>query len=230
VLDRREAQKQAAAKTAVSHVESGMVLGLGTGSTMFYAVVEIGERIAAGALTDIVGIPTSQKTATQAAAHGIPLGTLVAHPVVDLAIDGADEVDPRLNLVKGLGGALLREKQVARVARRFVVIVDEGKLVEGLGTRAPLPVEVARDGWQPEMEWLARLGCAPVLRGGASPFVSDNHNFILDCRFANGIADAKALAAALDARAGVLAHGLFLDMASEVVVAGESGLRILRRE
>ena len=230
MTDGREAQKQAAAKAAVKYVQNGMVLGLGTGSTAFYVIQEIGERWRAGSLTNIVGIPTSEKTATQVASYGIPLGTLRSHPEVDLAIDGADEVDPTLELVKGLGGALLREKQVESAARRFVVVVDEGKLVPRLGTKAPLPVEVDRASWEREAMWLEGFGCTPVLRGGDAPFLTESSNFILDCSFASGIADCTALGRALDAHAGVLAHGLFLGMASEVVIAGAGGIRSLRRE
>jgi ribose 5-phosphate isomerase A len=224
-----ELKKQAAVH-AVREVRSGMVLGLGTGSTTAYAVAAIGETWRAGALTDVVGIPTSDRTAEQARSYGIPLSDLTAHPRVDLAIDGADEVDPSLDLIKGLGGALLREKQVELAAARFIVIVDDSKLVERLGSHAPLPVEVERESWRDQIPALAVLGCQPVLRGGEDqPFVTDNGNYILDCRFAGGI-DGPEVAAALDERPGVLAHGLFLGMASEVVVAGAGGLRVLTRE
>jgi ribose 5-phosphate isomerase A len=194
-------------------------------------VARIGELWQAGELADLVCVPTSDRTAEQARGYGLPLTDLATTPRVDLAIDGADEVDPALDLIKGLGGALLQEKRVEKVAHHFIVVVDESKLVDKLGTRGPLPVEVAAPSWQDEAAWLSTLGCEASLRGGqASPYVSDNGNYIVDCRFANGIDDAAALAAALDERPGVLEHGLFLGMANEVIVAGEVGIRVLRRE
>jgi ribose 5-phosphate isomerase A len=222
--------KRQAAERAVQEVRSGMILGLGTGSTTAFAVTAIGELLGRGELRDLVGVPTSERTAEQARGLGIPLATLTEHARVDLAIDGADEVDPDLDLIKGLGGALLREKQVERVADRFIVIVDDSKLVSRLGTRAPLPVEVERSRWQSLLEPLAALGCEPSVRGGErAPFVTDNGNAIIDCRFAGGIEDPSAVAAVLDAIPGVLAHGLFLGMADEVVVAGADGVRVLSR-
>lgn len=226
-----DAQKRAAAQAAVERVRSGMVIGLGTGSTTAHAVARIGELWQAGSLVDLVGVPTSERTAEQARRYGLPLANLDAKPRVDLAIDGADEVDTRLDLIKGLGGALLREKRVERVADHFVVVVDESKLVDKLGTRSPLPVEVGVTRWQEEADWLATLGCEAILRGGKeTPFVTDNGNYIVDCRFPRGIDAATALAAALEERAGVLEHGLFLGMANEVIVAGEAGIRVLKRE
>jgi ribose 5-phosphate isomerase A len=223
--------KERAALEAVQEVKSGQILGLGTGSTTRFAVIAIGEAYRAGRLERIVGVSTSDATAELAAQYGIPLDPLEKHPAIDLAIDGADEVDPRLDLIKGLGGALLREKAVEVRARRFLVIVDESKLVPKLGTKAPLPVEVVRADAATLAETLAaRESCAPTLRGGeASPFVTDNGNLILDCRFGSGIADPAALAARLDADPRVKAHGLFLRMASEVIVAGADGTRRLRR-
>ncbi len=164
---------------------------------------------------------------------GHPLAAIDAHAHLDLAVDGADEVDPGLELIKGLGGALLREKAVELRARRLVVIVDETKLVPRLGTKAPLPVEVDRQGWAQVAERLqAELGCIPAIRGGPDqPFATDNSNYILDCRFANGIADPRAVASRLDRDPQVRAHGLFLGMASQVIVAGADGtIRKLERE
>jgi ribose 5-phosphate isomerase A len=223
--------KQQAAVHAVDFVEDGMVLGLGTGSTTAYAIDELGARIASGKLRDVVGVPTSEGTSYRAQTLGIPLTTLVEHPVLDLVIDGADEVDPQLDLIKGLGGALLREKIVAIASRRFVTIVDESKLVRQLGTRGPLPVEVTQFAWQAHAHWLAGLGCRADLRREANgdPYVTDNHNYIIHCTFPDGIPDARRLNEVLHARPGILEHGLFLDIATEVVVAGESGVRILKR-
>lgn len=208
-----------------------MVVGLGTGSTSRLAVAAIGQRLRAGSLSGIVGIPTSEATAAQAREEGIPLGDLAYHPLVDLAIDGADEVDPNLDLVKGWGGALVREAIVERAAARFVVIVDESKVVERLGTRGPLPVEVVPFAWRAQARWLAdTLGCEVARREDADgPFVTDNHNYILNCRFPAGITDPAAVAAALGDRPGVAGHGLFLGLATEAFVGAADGVRRLSR-
>ena len=223
--------KQIAAVRAVDHVQNGMVLGLGTGSTTAYAIDELGARIADGRLRNVIGVPTSEATARRAQALGIPLTTLVEQPLLDLVIDGADEVDPQLDLIKGLGGALLREKIVAVAARRFITIVDESKLVPRLGTRGPLPVEVTQFAWEAHARWLSGLGCRAELRRHAdgAPYVTDNGNYIIHCTFPDGIADPKALDAQLHARPGILEHGLFLGLATEVIVAGQDGVRILKR-
>jgi len=224
-----ESLKKAAAEKAVEQVKSGMVLGLGTGSTTRFAVAKIGQLWQTGSLRNIVAIPTSEATAQQAKEYGIPLATLAEQPVVDVAIDGADEVDPRLNLIKGLGGALLREKMVEVAAKRFIVIVDASKLVDKLGTRGPLPVEVVKFGWQAQRRWLQSLGCRPALRGGElDPFVTDNCNYIIDCTFPAGIDAPASLAATLRNRVGVVEHGLFLEMASEVIVAKADGIESIR--
>jgi ribose 5-phosphate isomerase A len=220
--------KKAAAEKAVEQVKSGMVLGLGTGSTTHYAIAKIGELWQAGHLTDIRCIPTSEDTVQAARHYQLPLTDLNEQPVIDLAIDGADEVDPQLNLIKGLGGALLREKIVETAARSFVVIVDESKVVQKLGTHAPLPVEVVQFGWKVQLHWLAGLGCLPALRGGESdPFITDNGNYIIDCKFPHGIADPTGLAARLASRPGVIEHGLFLGLASQVIIAKLEGLHFL---
>lgn len=222
--------KKQAAEKAVELVESGMVLGLGTGSTTKFAVTQIGRLWQDGDLTDIVGIPTSEATAALAKAYGIPLATLDQHPKIDLAIDGADEVDPHFDLIKGLGGAHFREKMVETAAERFVVVVDDSKLVDRLGTRSPLPVEVATFSWKAHLPWLESLGCRPVLRGGEQePYVTDNGNYIIDCAFPSGIDDPADLASKLTNRVGVVEHGLFLNMATDVVVAGKEGVRFLEK-
>lgn len=224
-----ERLKKEAAEKAVEQVRSGMVLGLGTGSTMSYAIAKIGELWQAGKLTNIVGIPTSMRTAAQAKEYQIPLSTLDEHPVIDLAIDGADEVDPNLNLIKGLGGALLREKMIEAAAHYFIVIVDGTKIVEKLGTHAPLPVEVTQFAWKAHARWLENLGCTTTLRGSETrPFVTDNGNYILDCIFPNGIDHPIELAAALRDRTGIIEHGLFLNMANEIIIAESSGLRFMK--
>jgi ribose 5-phosphate isomerase A len=192
----------------------------------------LGERLASGHLEDVVGVPTSERTATRAAALGIPLQELHQAQPLDLAVDGADEVDPRLQLVKGLGGALLREKMIVQAAERFVVIVDDGKRVERLGTRNDLPVEVVRFGWQSHVAWLEDAGIRAALRwdDDGEPYVTDNGNHILHLSFDDGIEDPSALERFLKRRAGVVETGLFLNMASRVVVAAEDGITVLVRE
>jgi ribose 5-phosphate isomerase A len=226
-----EAQKRQAAERAVEFVEPGMVVGLGHGSTALFAVRRIAELISRGDLTEVVGVPCSKAVEAEAERLGIPLTDLEDHPVVDLTIDGADEVDPDLNLIKGGGGALLREKIVAQASRREVIVVDEAKLSPVLGTRWPVPIEVLRFGWRPELEFLSNLGVNADLRlwDHDTPFESDQGNFILDANF-GPIDQLQELAATLDGRAGIVGHGLFLGLATEVVVAGSEGLRILPAE
>lgn len=221
--------KRQAAERAVEAIRSGMVVGLGTGSTAVFAVRRIGELLAAGGLRDIVGIPTAEVTAREAERAGVPLGTLDDHPTIDLTIDGADEIDPQLNLIKGLGGALLREKIVAASSRRFIIIADETKLVERLGTRAPAPVEVIPFARRPVADYLASLGAAVVERQREGrTFITDEGNIILDCRFAEPF-DPPEMGRLIRARPGVVEHGLFLGMATEAVVAGASGVVVMKK-
>ncbi len=226
----REDLKEQAALRAVAEVTSNMVVGLGTGSTAVHAVRALGQRLADGRLVNIVGIPTSTTTAREARTAGIPLGDLADYPVVDLTIDGADEVDPRLDLIKGLGGALLREKVVAAASRRNIVVVDDAKLVARLGERAPVPVEVIPFARAPVEAYLRSLALRPVLRLDAAgqTFVTDEGNHILDAH-AGPIADPVWLADALRQRPGVVEHGLFLGLATQVVVASAEGVRLLER-
>ena len=222
--------KERAAARAVEAVKSGMLLGLGTGSTATYAIKMIGERLRDGQLQDIVGIPTSEATENLALELGIPLTTLHDHPVLDLTIDGADEVDPQLTLIKGMGGALLHEKIVARATRRELIIVDESKLVDVLGTQAPVPVEVIPFGWGTYLEPLRDLGCQPTLRlSGEQPFVTDEGNYIIDCRFSR-IDDPVRLERELNLIPGVVENGIFIGLASAVLVASPSGVRELKRQ
>jgi ribose 5-phosphate isomerase A len=220
-----EELKKAVAEKAVEQVKSGMVLGLGTGSTTRFAIIKIGELWQAGELTDVVGIPTSEGSASLARQYGIPLTTLFENPVIDLAIDGADEVDPHFNVIKGLGAALLREKMVELTARHFIVVVDERKVSRRLGLVSPLPLEVTQFGWRHQARWLTEhINCTPVLRGGeANPVITDNGNYLLDCTFTDGISDPAALALELQARPGIVEHGLFLGMAHEILVATSNG-------
>jgi ribose 5-phosphate isomerase A len=223
--------KRAAALRAIEYITSGTVIGLGTGSTVRPLLALLGERLAAGALRDVVAVPTSEDTATRCRALGIPLTTLDEHPELALAMDGADEVGPRLDLIKGLGGALLREKLVARAAKRFVIVADTSKRVRKLGTRSPVPVEVVRFGWSTHLAFFGKLGAEPALRRTAAgaPFVTDDGHLIVDCRFPRGITDPRAVARALARRPGIVEDGLFLGMAHVAVVAGANGVTVLKR-
>jgi ribose 5-phosphate isomerase A len=223
------ALKAAAAEGAVEQeVRSGMRLGLGTGSTAVLTLESIAARLRDGRLADLAGVPTSEATAAHARKLGIALVTLDQAPALDVTIDGADEIDPSLRLIKGLGGAQLREKVVACASARMVVVADESKLVEQLGDRAPLPVEVVPFA-RPVCERLLRgLGWAPELRtvGSGAAFVTDEGNNILDCR-REAWSDPEALAAAVDAVPGVVAHGFFLGIARTAYVATSDGVRVL---
>jgi ribose 5-phosphate isomerase A len=229
-LSHTEQLKRAAAERAVALVESGMRLGLGTGSTARHVLDVIGERLRDGTLTGIVGVPTSTATYDYAQTLGIPLGTLDDHPRLDLAIDGADEVDPHLQLIKGLGGALLWEKIVESASSRLVIVVDESKLVGRLGDRTPLPVEVVPFGWRSHVEFFHELGAEPTLRltANGEPLVTDGKHYIVDCRFHDGIADPGAVEHELAHRVGIVECGLFVDMATEVIVAGDD-VKVLTR-
>ncbi len=220
--------KRAAAEASLKHVKDGMVLGLGTGSTARYVLEGLARRISGEGL-NVSGVPTSLATAEAARLLGIPLTSLEERPILDLAIDGADEVDPRLDLIKGFGGALFREKIVAAAARKFIVVVDASKLVPRLGTRSPVPVEVHQFGWRATQAQVEALGASVTLRrrGDGEVFHTDNDNHILDARFGPIRSPAK-VAASLDAIPGVVGHGLFLKMADVVLAASEKGVRTLR--
>jgi ribose 5-phosphate isomerase A len=222
----RDAQKRAAAEAAAALIEDGMAVGLGTGSTAYFAIEALIQRIRQG--LRIVGIPTSERSAAQARAGGIPLTSFADHRRLDITIDGADEIaGGSLNLIKGLGGALLREKIVAAASDRLVIVADARKLVKRLGGTARLPVEVVPFGWQTTSERLARLGGTPVLRGGdASPFRTDGGNLILDCEFGL-IDDPAALDQAISQTVGVVETGLFIGMACMAMVADHTGVHHL---
>ena len=222
--------KEQAAREAVAHVESGMVLGLGTGSTAGYFLELLGQRLRNGELHDIVGVPTSQGSAERARALGIPLSSLAQHSRLDLAVDGADEVDPDLNLIKGLGRALLREKIVEIHAERFIVVADESKLVPRLGA-GPLPVEIVPFGAEVHVRWLADLADRAELwcEADGSPIMTDNGNYLARCWFSDGIADPYSLARTLADRPGIVEHGLFLGMAHAAIIASPQGTRSLSR-
>jgi ribose 5-phosphate isomerase A len=223
--------KQRAAEYGAELVQSGMVLGLGSGSTATLMVQAIGRKLRAGTLSNIQGVPTSSAIAGVARESGVPLTTLDEHPALDLDLDGADEVDPELNLIKGLGGALLWEKIVASASRRLVILADESKLVRRLGTKAPLPVEVVPFGWKSHAACIESLGGAPRLRlaGSDRPYVTDEGNYILDCRF-DGIPDPAEVERRLLLRPGVVGTGLFLGMTEQVLVGTGTGVKVLKRE
>lgn len=222
--------KKQAAERAVDFVEPGMVIGLGHGSTAAFALRRIAQLLQEGQLYDIVGVPCSAEVEVNAQELGIPLTTLDAPPTIDLTIDGADEVDQDLNLIKGGGGALLREKIVAQASQREIIVVDETKLSPALGTQGPLPVEVSPFGWRSQASFLESLGAEVALRrrDDQTIFQTDQRNLILDCQF-GPISDPTRLAARLQERAGILEHGLFLGLATDVIVGSEEGLRHMKR-
>ncbi|MYB99400.1 MAG: ribose-5-phosphate isomerase RpiA [Gemmatimonadetes bacterium] len=223
--------KSMAGRAAALSVASGMRLGLGTGSTVAHFLEHLGARMARGELSGVVGVPTSVRTEKAARRLGIALAALEEVGTLDLTVDGADEVEPGLDLVKGLGGALLREKMVAQSSARMLVIVDDSKLVGRLGEIAPVPVEVVPFGHASHMGWLKDLGAEPRVRDGSNgrPYRTDNGNLIVDCRFPGGIEDPAGLERRLARRAGVVESGLFLEMATEAVVAGAGGVRRMKR-
>ncbi|MBA3915916.1 MAG: ribose-5-phosphate isomerase RpiA [Acidobacteriales bacterium] len=225
-----EEYKRHAAEHAVQYVQSGMAVGLGTGSTAVFATRAIGARLRSGRLQDIVAFATSKATYAEASRNGIPLLPDNLPRALDLTIDGADEVDPQLNLIKGGGGALLREKLVAQATAREIIVVDESKLSPCLGTHFALPLEVLPYGWKSQQRFLEALGAKIKVRltpaGGECR--TDQGNLLLDCDF-GPIADAYSLAQKLEARAGIVEHGLFLGLTQMVVVSGPGGTRELHR-
>jgi len=227
----RDALKKLAGEKAVEYVEAGMVVGLGYGSTAIHALRLIGELIRQGELERIQAIPTADFIAEEAHRAGIPLTSLDEHPRIDVTIDGADEVDPTLNLIKGGGGALLREKIVAQATLLEIIVIDEQKLSPVLGTNFDLPVEIIPFGRRPLEEYLRSLGAEPKVREktDGTRYVTDGGNYILDCHF-GAIDDPYELSEELKRRAGIVEHGLFLDLASEVIIAANEGIRSLKRD
>ena len=220
--------KRQAAEYAVGFVESGMVVGLGGGTTARMAVRHLAALYCARKLERILAVPCGVAVEEEARRLGIPLAVLEDRPVIDLTIDGADEVTERKELIKGGGGALLREKIVAQASRREIIIVDARKLSPRLGLRAPLPVEVIPFGWRSQAEYLESLGATLTVRLTpiGDPFRTDQGNYILDCDF-GPLDNPAALAEKLQSRAGIVEHGLFLGLASEVIIAGEAGIRVI---
>jgi ribose 5-phosphate isomerase A len=222
--------KRMAAERAAGFLSGVKVLGLGTGSTAAHFAEVIAERREAGELAELIAVPTSIQTQRLAEKLGIPLSTLEQHRRLDLTVDGADEVDPNLDLIKGHGGALTREKIVASASTRMVVIVDESKIVKRLGERFTVPVEVVQFGWQVTCDRLTEIGATWALREtDAGPYVTDQGNYIVDCEFGAALAEPGPIALAINNVPGVVEHGLFLDIADHVVVAAEGGVRVLDR-
>lgn len=223
--------KHAAAAAALASVQDSMILGLGSGSTTRIFIDLLGAKVQNGELRELLCVPTSEFSAQQARQWGISLTSLDEVDHLDLVVDGADEVDPQLNLIKGLGKALLREKLVEVHARRLVIIVDESKLVQRLGQRGPLPVEITPFGAQATLRWLRGVATRAELwrLDDGSPLVTDNGNYYVRCWFDGGIEQPDALAQRLNAWPGVVENGLFLHMATEVVVASPTGIQLLER-
>jgi ribose 5-phosphate isomerase A len=228
--ERLTAYKQAAAHEAVSYLRPGMIVGLGHGSTAAFAVQRIAEMLRERSIKDILCIPCSMQVERTAQGLGIPLTTLDEHPVIDITIDGADEVDPRRNLIKGGGGALLREKIVAQASRREVIIVDESKLSPVLGTRCAVPVEVVPFGLAVHKAYIESLGASVSIRAHKDGiFRTDQGNAVLDCVF-GPIDQPEKLSHALKRHAGIVEHGLFLGIAIDIIVSGASGITHLAAE
>jgi len=223
-------KRDAADRAVADFVRSGMVVGLGTGSTAIFATRRIGALLADATLTDIVGVPTAIATGDEARRVGVPLLGDDVPWEIDVTIDGADEVDPELNLIKGGGGALLREKLVAQASAQEIIVVDESKRSPCLGTRFALPVEVVGFGLATTRRAIERLGARVEVRRGADgeAVITDQGNAILDCQF-GPIAAADALASALAAHAGVVEHGLFLGITNVLVVSGAAGVEVISR-
>ncbi len=222
--------KKQVAEKAVEFLKDGMIVGLGTGTTTRFALLKISELINQGKLRRIIGIPSSRQTSQLAKRLGIPLGELNDHPSIDVTIDGADEIDPQLNMIKGGGGALLREKIIIQASKRVIIIVDESKLSKRLGKKFPVPVEVLPFCWKCEAQFLESIHARVILRQvkNGKVFKTDQNNYILDAYFGQ-IKQPEDLVKKLSQRAGILGHGIFLELATDVIVAGKKGISHHRR-
>ena len=215
--------KKIAAEKATEEIRAGTVVGLGTGSTVYYALLKIGTMVRDG--LDIIGIPTSSGTEKIAIEQGIPLSTLAAHPTIELTIDGADEVDMSLNLIKGGGAALVREKIIANASKRILIVVDESKVSRVLGTSFALPVEIVQFGWEATKRVVDKICGQSKLRGGIqNPLITDNGNYILDCHF-DGIPEPEKIELQLNNIPGVVENGIFVNRADKVIIGTSSGIR-----
>jgi ribose 5-phosphate isomerase A len=217
----KDSQKKLAGEKAIEYITDGMIVGLGTGSTTQFFIKKIGEEIKKG--LDIKCIPTSLSTEKLAQDLEIPLSCLSKHQIIDITIDGADQVDPDLNLIKGGGGALLREKIVASCSKKVIIVVDESKMVKKLSY--PLPVEVLPFGWKSTRKKLERLGLVASLRINKKTFVTDNNNFIIDCRYQQVT---EELETKINMIPGVIEHGFFRNMVNEVVIGTKKGIKKIK--
>ena len=221
----KEHLKKIAAEKATEEIRDDMVVGLGTGSTVYYALLKLGKMVRNG--LNIIGIPTSDGTEKIAIEQGIPLSTLAVHPTIELTIDGADEVDAHLNLIKGGGAALVREKIIANASKRILIVVDESKVSRVLGTSFALPVEIVQFGWQATQHTVNQICGHSELRGGTeNPLKTDNGNYILDCHF-DGIAEPEKVELALNNIPGVVENGLFVNRADKIIIGTSSGTRFM---
>jgi ribose 5-phosphate isomerase A len=219
--------KKSAAEFAVNEfVRSNMIVGLGTGSTAIFALYKIAELLKQGILKNVKGIPSSNQIEMEAKSLGIPLTDLNEHQIIDVTIDGADEVDPDMNLIKGGGGALLREKIIAQASKREIIVVDDKKLSEKLGTKWPVPIEVIPFGWESQAEFVKSIGANPSLRkiDSGMPFTTDQGNYILDLHI-GPINNLISFTETLNSRAGIVEHGLFINIATDLVIASEQDIQ-----
>lgn len=220
-----EQQKKVAAEKATEEIREGMVVGLGTGSTVYYALLKIGMMVRNG--LNIIGVPTSVGTEKIAIEQEIPLSTLAAHSTIELTIDGADEVDAHLNLIKGGGAALVREKIIANASRRIVIVVDDSKISRVLGTSFALPVEIVQFGWESTKREVDRVCGQSEIRGGiTNPLITDNGNYILDCNF-DGIQEPEKVELQLNNIPGVVENGIFVNRADKVIIGTSDGIRYM---
>lgn len=223
----KEELKKLAGEKAVEYIEDGMIVGLGTGSTVEYTIKALGKIVRDG--LDIKGIPTSMHTRKLALEEKIPLTTLEENPVIDITIDGADEVDSELNLIKGGGGALTREKIIAYHSQKEIIVIDDSKVVKALGIDFPLPVEILKFGYTSTQKQLESFGCTTDLRKIVDePFITDNSNYIVDCEFER-ITNAEELEKEINNIPGVVENGLFIGLVSKVIVGGKQGITTLER-
>ncbi len=223
----REHQKKIAAEKATEEIQDGMILGLGTGSTAYYALLKIGQMVKNG--LDIIGIPTSDGTEKIAVEQGIPLSSLSVYSKIDLTIDGADEVDAHLNLIKGGGAALVREKIIANASQRILIVVDESKVSHIIGTSFALPVEIVKFGWEATQREVNKICKRSDVRGGiVNPLITDNGNYILDCHF-DGIPKPEFVEQQLNNIPGVVENGIFVKLADQVIIGTSTGIRYMER-
>lgn len=228
--EKLELLKRKAAEKAVEFIQSDMVLGLGTGSTSKYVLDILADRLKMGKITNIIGIPTSENTQALAEKLGISCGKSSDYPIIDLTIDGADEVDSKLNAIKGGGGAHLREKIIAQATKKYIIIIDESKLSKNLGEKWAVPIEVIKVALEVETTYLQLLGADTAVRKNddGQLFITDEGNYIIDANF-GVIENPKKLAKRLNKRAGIVEHGLFIGMVDQVIVASDKGVRSLTK-